>query len=183
MFVKELVNINSCNEVNIKVIVAMKYSSVLQDKTTYLEKQPPTISNETYIFMPLKQSWNNNITIAFRFLVLKYICPITYFFDLKKGLQKQSSNNWCYLQIAINLDAEIQLIQWMWFGPLLVSTQRLSSGCVESLWSQSILALQKIKLLLISLFNQVYLYSIWYKIVWRNTLLIHDPRRRNSGSF
>lgn len=89
---KELVNINSCNEVNIKVIVAMKYSVVLQDKTTHLEKPGAPISNETYIFMPLKQSCNNKIMIAFRFSVLKHVCTITYFFDLEKGTTKQCSN-------------------------------------------------------------------------------------------
>lgn len=64
MFVKELVNINSCNEVNIKVIVAMKYSITLQD-TTAAKRQPWNV--QLYAF----KSWNN-INYASTFLALKF---------------------------------------------------------------------------------------------------------------
>lgn len=160
MFVKELVNINSYNEVNIKVIVAMKYSAMLQDQTTYLEKQQPTISNETYIFIPLKQSWKNNITIAFWFPVLKHVLSLISLI-LKKWLQKLLFQQ--KLQIAINLDAVIQLTQWIWFGPLLVSSQQLLNTLISkyfSLAKNSIIANLPIQS---SLFIQRLI-----QIVWRN---------------
>lgn len=78
----------------------------------------------------------------------------------------------------------IQLTQWVWFGPLLVSRQRFSSGCAQSLWSQSILASRKTKLLLICLISRVCLYSVWciifLKKLYRNSDL---TRISNSGSF